>query len=73
MMEEHEIKLLDVVALLKNNLHYKLSVGQVGTVVEILEKGVFEVEFSNKSGETIALMPLRAEELLLLHYEIEMA
>ncbi|MEO5673289.1 MAG: DUF4926 domain-containing protein [Chitinophagales bacterium] len=71
-MQKQEIKLLDVVALLKDKQESKLSIGQVGTVVEILDKGIFEVEFSNKTGETIALVPLKEEELLLLHYEVEM-
>lgn len=71
MMHKQEIKLLDVVALLKDKQESKLSIGQVGTVVEILDKGIFEVEFSNKTGETIALVPLKEEELLLLHYEFE--
>jgi hypothetical protein len=72
MKHDREIKLLDVVALLKEKPPHKLSIGQVGTIVEILDKGVFEVEFTNKSGETIAMLPLKEEELLLLHYEVEM-
>lgn len=43
--------------------------GQVGTVVEILEPGVFEVEFSDEDGRAYASVALKAEQLLVLHYE----
>jgi len=42
--------------------------GQVGTVVEALAPGVFEVEFSDNVGRTHAMLALRAEQLLVLHY-----
>jgi Domain of unknown function (DUF4926) len=65
------LKLLDVVALLKDIPEKNLLKGQVGTVTEILDDNVFEVEFSNKKGETIATLPLKSDELLILHYELE--
>ena len=43
--------------------------GQVGTVVEVLEPSVFEVEFSDDRGRTFALIPLRSEQLLPLFFE----
>lgn len=68
-----DIKLLDVVALLKAKPKEKLMAGQVGTVVEILGQNDFEVEFANKKGQTIALLTLKKEDFLVLHYEMELA
>jgi hypothetical protein len=39
----------------------------VGTVVEILSPGVFEIEFSDDAGKTYAMLPLPADELIVLH------
>ena len=63
------IKLLDVVALIEDLPEHDLQRGQVGTVVEELAPGVFEVEFSDSEGRTYALLPLRAGQLLVLRYE----
>lgn len=63
------VKLLDVVALTEDVPAQSLSRGQVGTVVEELAPGVFEVEFSDNDGRTYAMLPLRAEQLMVLHYE----
>ncbi len=64
-----EIKELDVVALLHDIPEKCLLTGHVGTVVEILANGVFEVEFIDDNGRTYATSALKKEELLLLHYE----
>lgn len=63
------IKLLDVVALMEDLPEHALRRGQVGTVVESLAPGVFEVEFCDNSGRTYALLALRAEQILPLIYE----
>jgi hypothetical protein len=63
------IKLLDVVALTQDLPEHALQRGQVGTVVEELAPGVFEVEFSDDEGRTYAMLSLRADQLLVLHYE----
>jgi hypothetical protein len=68
-----DIELLDVVALTADRPDVGLSRGQVGTVVEILEPGVFEVEFSDNEGQTYALLALRAADLLRLSYEPQQA
>lgn len=70
---EHEIKLLDVVALLRPIPEKGLKTGQVGAVVEVLDKEVFEVEFCDKKGRTLAMLPVKRADLLLLRYELEMA
>jgi len=38
-------------------------------VVEVLAPDVFEVEFSDDEGRTYALAALRADQLMVLHYE----
>lgn len=67
------IKLLDMVALLDDKPADSLVSGQVGTVVEVLAPGVFEVEFLDANGRTIAVGEFRREELLLLRHETAMA
>jgi len=63
------IKLLDVVALLVDVPERGLYRGQVGTVVEELAPGVYEVEFSDSaSGHAYATLPLKAEQLIVLRY-----
>jgi hypothetical protein len=62
-------KLLDVVALLNDLPEQKLVRGQVGTIVEELDRDVYEVEFSGNDGRTYATIPLPANELLVLHHE----
>lgn len=65
------LKLLDTVALLKEIPDAKLVKGQVGTIVEGLDEEVYEVEFTDKRGETIASLALTHEELMLLYFEAE--
>ena len=60
------IRLLDVVALMEDLPEHALRRGQVGTVVESLAPGVFEVEFCDNNGRTYALLALRAEQILPL-------
>ncbi|MEK7258029.1 MAG: DUF4926 domain-containing protein [Bacteroidota bacterium] len=70
---EEKINLLKTVALLKPIPEKGLRKGQVGTVVEILAEDVFEVEFCDRQGRTIAMLPIKEKDLLLLKYELEMA
>ncbi|MBX3330858.1 MAG: DUF4926 domain-containing protein [Nitrospira sp.] len=65
----HEIRVLDVVALTKDIPDRGLLRGQVGTVVESLDQGVFEVEFVDNVGKTYAMLPLKSSQLLVLHYQ----
>ncbi len=60
---------LAVVALLEDMTGRNLVRGQVGTVVECLAPGVYEVEFIDSEGRAYALIPLRASQLLELHHE----
>jgi hypothetical protein len=68
-MQRTSLKLLDVVALLGDRPDENLVAGQVGTVVEVLAPGVFEVEFLDSNGRTLALAELKREELLALKHE----
>ncbi len=65
---KNNIKLLDVVALIEDLWDRGLVIGQVGTVVEILDDGVFEVEFCDNNGQTYETLALRADQLMALHY-----
>jgi hypothetical protein len=49
------IRLLDEVALTKDLPQAGLVCGHVGTVVEELEPGVFDVEFCDNDGRTYAI------------------
>jgi hypothetical protein len=63
------IRSLDVVALTVDRPEKGLRRGQVGTVVEMLAPGVFEVEFSEDEGRTYAQLALNERELLRLYYQ----
>ena len=67
------VKLYDVVALTANMPDHGLARGQVGTVIQEWEPGVFEVEFSNQNGVSYAMVALRADQLMVLHFEPEPA
>jgi hypothetical protein len=64
-----DIHLLDVVALTADLPDRGLVRGQVGTVVETLGPGVYEVEFSDDEGRTYAQAALRDQELMVLRYQ----
>lgn len=68
-MQTTPVKLLDVVALLVDKPEEGLVVGQVGTVVELLAPDVYEVEFLDSKGKTIALTELKRSEVLVLKHE----
>ncbi|MEH2349729.1 MAG: DUF4926 domain-containing protein [Nostoc sp.] len=63
------MKLLDVVALTENLPELGLHRGQVGTIVEEYESGVFEVEFSDLTGKAYAIETLNASQLMTLYHQ----
>jgi hypothetical protein len=67
------IQLLDVVAITVDRRDKGLVRGQVGTVVEKLAPGVFEVEFSEDHGQTYAQLAISENQLLVLHYQPQRA
>ena len=66
-------KLNDVVALLAEVPRSNLGRGQVGTVVEVLSVSNLLVEFSDDEGKAYAVTALPTNDLLVLHYEMEVA
>ena len=62
-----DIEILDTVALAADIPERDLKQGEVGTVVELLDPNVFEVEFSDDEGQTYAEFALRRDQLIVLH------
>jgi hypothetical protein len=73
MTPHNTIHLLDVVALTADLADKGLVRGQVGTVVETLSPGVYEVEFSDDEGRTYAQLAIRENQLMVLHYQPQQA
>jgi uncharacterized protein DUF4926 len=70
------IPLLTLVALTEDLPDHRLTRGQIGTVVENLErdgKRALLVEFSDEQGQTYAMVPVRPQQLLVLHRDTEAA
>ncbi len=67
MTRKRSIKLLDTVALLQDLPERNLRFGEVGTVVELLAPGVYEVEFCDDEGRTYAELALQSDQLVALH------
>lgn len=63
-----EIKLLDVVALTENIQSKGLRRGEVGTVVEKWDDGVFEIEFSDDTGKAYEFAEVPANKLIKLYF-----
>jgi hypothetical protein len=76
-----EIHLHDTVALLEDvpTKHFltgeplMLRRGQVGTVVMNYDGTAFEIEFSGRDGRAYALLPIKAEKLIVLREAPEAA
>lgn len=61
------IEMLATVALADDVAARGLRRGEVGTVVELLGDGVYEVEFCDDGGETYAQLALPDDLLIRLH------
>jgi hypothetical protein len=70
-MHKKQIELLNTVALLQDLPERNLVRGEVGTVVELLAPGVFEVEFSDDEGQTYAQFALEENQIIALHNQGE--
>jgi hypothetical protein len=64
------MKRFDVVALLEDLPEEGLLRGQVGTILDELAPEVYDVEFSDTQGRTYALLPLKIQQLMVLHHEM---
>lgn len=70
------IPLLSPVALTEDLPQHGVTRGQLGTVVECLERDSEQallVEFSDDQGQTYAMLALKSEQLLVLHRSTEAA
>ena len=64
-----EFEILCVVALLEDVPEKGLCRGQVGTIIERLAPGIYEIEFSDDAGRTYATLPMGTDRLLRLYHE----
>jgi hypothetical protein len=62
------VKRLTVVALLRDIPENRLVRGQVGIVMEVLEPGVFEVDFKDSDGSTHGFA-VKSADLVRLNHE----
>jgi Domain of unknown function (DUF4926) len=72
----NNIPLLASVALIEDLPQHKLTRGQMGTVVEYLDREgdqALLVEFSDDAGEPYAMVPVRPEQLIVLHRNTQAA
>ena len=69
----NDIHLLDVVALTVDKPEYKLTRGEIGTVVECYPDDTHDVEFVAQDGFTYALVSLKGGELLPLREKHEIS
>jgi len=70
------IPLLTLVALTEDLPDHRLTRGQIGTVVEHLEREgehALFVEFSDENGQTYAMVDIRPDQLMVLHRKTEAA
>ena len=63
------LKQFDTVVLIQPFFNKNLRVGSLGTIVEILDKDVFLVEFADKNGVAYAIEALQAKQLLKVYEE----
>ncbi len=64
-----QLQLHSVVAVTTDLPERGLVRGQVGTIVEVWEPDVSEVEFSDDQGKTYAMVALQAAQLMQLHHK----
>jgi hypothetical protein len=65
------MNLYDVVALLDDLPQHGLKRGQVGTVVEVWENNVYEIEFADTHGIPYAMVALTSEQLMTLYWHVD--
>ena len=63
------LKLLDMVAVLRNSNDPEIQAGDVGTVVELLPPDGLEVEFVRRDGRTRHIGTLTTQDVLMLNRE----
>ena len=63
----------DVAATLVDRPELGIVVGEVGSIVCVLRRDVFEIEFVDEEGAAYATAPFQASELLKLHHRARAA
>jgi hypothetical protein len=69
MAKQREPKLLDLIAVTNSAPGLEVSVGDVGTVVELLPPDGLEVEFVDRDGRTRCIATLNVNDVLVLNRE----
>ena len=77
----NQIHVHDIVALLEDTpaQHFQtgrpllLRRGQIGTVVMTYDGTAFEVEFAGRDGRPYAMLPIKTDNLMVLHDTFEPA
>jgi len=59
-------RLFDVIELLIDIPEKNLKKGEQGSIIEDYQDGVYEVEFCNRNGETIALCPISHDKFTVV-------
>jgi hypothetical protein len=59
-------ELLDVIELLTDIPEFSLRKGEQGTIIEDYQDGIFEVEFTNKKGETTAMCSIAQDKFTVV-------
>ena len=59
-------ELFDIVELLIDLPESDLKAGIQGTIVECFDKNIYEVEFANSEGETLALFTLSPQQFVIV-------
>jgi len=69
-MFHKSFKIQDSVAILKEVSEQKLRMELVARIVKLLSEEIYEVEFLDQSGKTVAEYAVQGSDLLLLHYTL---
>ena len=69
MTKQREPKLLDLIAVTSSPSESDVSVGDMGTVVELLPPDGLEVAFLDRDGRTRSVATLNVNDVLILNRE----
>ena len=67
--ETRQLKLLDLVAVIRSSGDPEIQAGDVGTIVELLPSDALEVEFLSRDGRTRRIGTLSTDDVLVLNRE----
>jgi hypothetical protein len=58
-----KLKLFDCVALTRDLPEFRLRTGDIGTVLELYNRDSLEVEFTDREGDTVAVLTLHRSDV----------